>query len=215
VSSVINKIDKLKIMVFWEILKTGNAMLLDSGYFEDKEYTKEERFKIEGYWLEIYNQYYLLENDSKTKTTLSNANEEMLLLFKLNLLIENYNFLKWTYRHRDLIDERAFLEYQHRVFLLFEKIHDGFKLEYFSDFEINSKKIERLISSLTNTYNIKKKKTDVKIEEQVSNIYVLAQQVGEVFGFRLDVENMYVPEWLAWQKRAKEKSIKMKSNVKK
>lgn len=190
-------------------------MLLDRSYVEGKEYTKEERLKIEGYWLEIYNEYYLLENDSKTKSTLASANDEMLLLFKLNLLIENYEFLKWTYRHKDLIIERDFLEYQHRVFLLFEKIHDGFKLEYFSDFDVNAKKIERLIASLTNTYNIKKKKTEKEIDKKVSNIYTIVAQVSEVFGFRIEVENMYVPEWLAWQARAKEKSNKVKAHGKK
>ena len=55
---LINSLDTLKILRFWQIIKEKNVLLLDLDHKEGKKYTKDQLEEIESTWLKLYDEYF-------------------------------------------------------------------------------------------------------------------------------------------------------------
>lgn len=86
-------LDKLKILTFWQIIKDKNILLLDFDYVEDKKYSKEQLKELEDTWLRLYDEYYILLNDSKSKYKMNKTFDELKTRDKINQIKYNYDFL--------------------------------------------------------------------------------------------------------------------------
>jgi len=102
-------LDKLLILLFWEIVKTNNFLLLDVDYKESNVYTETEREQFNFVWAKLYDDFYELKKDSAAVRIIEQSQEAYLLLNKINLLNECLQSLVHLYDNQEIIDEDKFL----------------------------------------------------------------------------------------------------------
>jgi hypothetical protein len=174
-------IEDVLILDFWKVLKTGDFTIL--GVTEDN-------------WNDLYDEYFKAKNDASSKKFLSDLKEEALTLFKISFALEMITFLEWVERNGKMIKGSG------------EKIQEtlsnvskafGVKID-------GKQKLQRIVNSLQNKYQGLVSSKQKKAEKEIENVYKLVAAVGRMLEIQLNVKEMTVAEWLAWEEMAREKS---------
>ena len=203
--NIIQSLDRLKILVFWEILKTKNVYLLDINAEPGKQYSKNEQDYIVETWERLYDDFYQLKNDGKTKIAIMEARNEMVLLHKINTLAKNVEFLGWLLSFSNDITPEQYVLYEARILSLFKSIEPRLRFKPMASVSENISVVDKAIRSLQSLYNRTKKKTEDKIDRQIENVYEVVAKVSYIVNMRLEVKDMVVSEWIAYEKMAIEK----------
>jgi hypothetical protein len=200
-------LDKVRIILFWEILKERNPLLLDPSYKEGKIYSKEAQEYIVQTWYGLYDDFYKEKNDQKTKLVLSQSYDEIKLQFKINTFVSNYNFLvSLNNDYKEILDLQTFIEYEQWFYKSFKELDGRIKLKLFEGVDVNLKIVKRFIESLQNAYNLKKKKVDKGVEEEITNVYEVVTRVEQIIERSIpNINKISVSQWLAYERRANEK----------
>jgi len=174
-------IEDVLILDFWKVLKTGDFTILDV---------------TEDNWNDLYDEYFKAKNDASSKKFLSDLKEEALTLFKISFALEMITFLEWVERNGKMIKGSG------------EKIQEtlsnvskafGVKID-------GKQKLQRIVNSLQNKYQGLVSSKQKKAEKEIENVYKLVAAVGRMLEIQLNVKEMTVAEWLAWEEMAREKS---------
>jgi hypothetical protein len=174
-------IEDVLILDFWKVLKTGDFTIL--GVSEEN-------------WNDLYDEYFKAKNDASSKKFLSDLKEEALTLFKISFALEMITFLEWVDRNGKMIKGSG------------EKIQEtlsnvskafGIKID-------GKQKLQRIVNSLQNKYKGLVSSKQKKAEKEIENVYKLVAAVGRMLEIQLNVKEMTVAEWLAWEEMAREKS---------
>lgn len=203
--NIIRSLDKLKILQFWGIMKENNPLLLDPDYDEHKEYPEEVRQYIVAAWEVMYDSYYQVKNDSKTKLVLHNNYEQMVLGYKIYQLEQNINMAYHLETFRDILPEDNYTEKEQMIYKWFVTIEPDLPIKYFEGMGVNLDLVKKRIAALQNKYNRNKKDLEKQVEKQVENVYSVIVKVSEILGMQLNAENMMVLEWIRWEKAAIDK----------
>lgn len=202
--NIIRSLDKLKILLFWEILKTRNPLLLDGDYMPDKEYTDEEKEFVAQAWEIMYDSYFQLRNDGKSKFVLESAYEQMLLAHKIGQLQKNIDFCGYLEKHKEDLPEADYLRHKQGLIKNFVTIEPLIKVKYFEGLAENVEIVNKVISALHNKFNRHKEKNEKEIKEQVDNVYTVIARVSRITKMQINAQNMMVTEWLAYEQQARE-----------
>jgi hypothetical protein len=184
-------IGDILVLDFWKILKTGN--------FQEFGFSEEQ-------WNDLYDDYFKLKNDPKSKIFLKNLKEEALVVFKMELVKEVYNFLLFTIRQKPF-----FLNlYNDRIEQVYKCAEDNLKIKIqrTQPETYNLKQIERVYSALYNKYNIMQGNKQKQVNKEVQNIYKIVANVSGVIGMQLNVKEMTLEEWMAYEEMA---NVKIKN----
>lgn len=203
--NLIRSLDKLKILLFWEILKTKNPYLLDGDYMPDKQYTEEEASYIVQQWEIMYDSYFQLKNDGKSKVVLDKAYELMLLAHKINQLQKNIDFCGHLKEFQNILPKEDYTDKEQMLIKLFTVIEPTLQVKYLDGMDANIAIVNKRISALQNKYNRTKEQNDKDVEKQVDNVFSVLVRVSQTLNIQLNAEKMMVTEWLEWEKIAKEK----------
>jgi hypothetical protein len=181
-------LDDVLILDFWKVLKSGDYTLI--GLTEDE-------------WSDLYDAYFLQKNDSRSKQFLKSMKDEAVLVFKMHLAIENYNFLLFVVNQKpfflNLYEQRL-----KEIYTLIEKTLKV-KMQESQPETYNLKTIERVISALRNKYNIEQTNKAKQANKEIDNVYKVVASVSRILEMQLNVKEMTVSEWLAYEEVAKEK----------
>lgn len=188
-------LDDVLILDFWKVLKSGDYTLI--GLTEDE-------------WSELYDAYFLQKNDSRSKQFLKSMKDEAVLVFKMHLAIENYNFLLFVVNQKpfflNLYEQRL-----KEIYTLIEKTLKV-KMQESQPETYNLKTIERVISALRNKYNIEQTNKAKQANKEIDNVYKVVASVSRILEMQLNVKEMTVNEWLAYEEIAKEKVQQQKQS---
>lgn len=206
-------IDDLKIVVFWRILETKNIFLLDPDHKPDKKYSPGQSLFIDAVWSALYDEFFLMRDDAKSRALLVEINEEIALLQKINLLIESRNHLEKLY---GVIDILPVITYEELKFSSYKTINLTEKKLNFTPFDTVPQaleKIDRAVNSLNNTYNIKNKRNGQGVKKEKENVYKIVADVENVLERQLsNINEMTCTQWLAYEAQAKEKAKNLKQS---
>ena len=209
---LINSLDKLRIILFWDILKEQNYFLLDLNYSKDKKYSEDEKEQILNIWYRLYDEYYQLKNDQKAKLFLSKAFNEMKLKIKIENITNTANFLVDLENHyKDVLEHDQFYEYESKLYSLIKELEPRIKLKYFDGIPANLKIIQSVVNALTTSLTLMQKKTSEKIENEITNIYKVVANVEQILDRSIpNINEISVMQWLAYEEIAdnKVKAIK-------
>jgi len=207
-------LDKLKILTFWKIIQDKNILLLDFDYFYGKEYTKEQKEEIEQTWLKLYDEYYILVNDSKSKYNLDKSFEELRLRDKINQVKQNYDFLIVLNDNKLRLKPEDIQKYEQETYRNLVRIDKRIKPLFFKGIEANLKNLDRVLKSLINRYNTDNKNNKKEVEKQIQNVYDVVANAESWLERNLDIDNMVVSRWIAYEKQIKDKQKAQKKNGK-
>ncbi len=199
-------LDKLRIILFWEILKEKNPLLLDANFKPENKYTKEEESFIVNTWERLYDEFFEYKNDSKGRLLLKETEDEMRLLFKINLLVDLRNHLEQLFYNIESIEVKNFEELKFSAFEIIKKIEKKIKLTVFVDIPEAINILDRVLNSLQNSYSIKTKRNNQEIDKQIQNVYSVVAKVESVLERSIpNIDTISVLQWIAYENSAKEK----------
>ena len=210
---ILNSLDKLKIILFWEILKEHNYYLLDVNYSKDKKYNDAESENIVNIWYQLYDDYYKLKNDQKAKLFLSKAINEMKLRVKIDNIVSTANFLIDLENHyKEILEDEQFYEYEVQLYGLIKELEPKIKFRYFDGIPANIKTIQSVINALTTQLTLMQKKSEKVIEEEVQNVYKVVARVEQILERSIpNINEISVMQWLAYEEIANEKIKSIKN----
>jgi hypothetical protein len=213
--NIINNLDDLKILLFWQIIRDGNIMLLDLDYQKDTQYSEEEKQFVTEIWYKLYDAYYSQTDDSRSKHELKKSSEELFLSYRIKRLNDFCELLGWLSNMQFDLSEDKWYEMYHALVNSVKEKEPRIKLNVLDDPLPNFEKIARYMASLHN--QLKKLTTGKQksADSAVSNIYTKVGYVSVELGIQLNVKEMSCNEWLAYQGMASQRqAAKLKQNKK-
>lgn len=201
-------LDTLKILTFWEIIKTKNACLLDFDYFETKRYTNEQQNEIAQLFIRLYDEFYVLRNNKESKMEIDKGFETMTIDSQIVNIEHNRQFLV---KLKDFIgvlpdDDIKSNEFQvyDRVKNL-EKLGNKIKIDYEGGIDVNIRMLERVMNSLQNTKYLNEGKVREKIKQEINNVYEVVGMVEAELNRNLIIEDVVCSRWIVYENQALEK----------
>jgi hypothetical protein len=207
-------LDKLRILTFWDIIKTKNLFLLDFDYEEAKKYSKKQSEEISSIWSNLYDEYYLLIDDSMSRAKMSKTFDELNLRNKINQVKNNYDFLIQLIEFRGSLLDKDFDKYEQETYKRLIVIDKRIKPLYFDGIEANLNNLDKVLKALINKYNQEHKDNNKQVEKEISNVYDVVASAESWLERNLDINTMVVSHWVALQKQIKDKQKAQQKNVK-
>lgn len=214
--NIIQSLDDLKVLAFWRIIKESNFYYLDNDYYKGKEYSETDQEQIRNSWLQLYDEYYTLCNDGKSKNELKRDVQELYLAYKIHRLDKSLELLKWLTKQEFILGIEMYMKLLTENINMFYDIDKSLKgkLNIF-DIDKSVNAVEKYMLALTNQHNKIISDKPKKVDEKVKNIFERVAAVGLALGIQLNVNEMTVSEWIAWQQMARKKSENNSRNIKK
>jgi len=207
-------LDKLKILTYWQIIKDKNILLLDFDYYDCKKYTKDQLHELEQTWLRLYDEYYVLTDDSKARFKMNKTFDELKLRDKINQIKYNYDFLVSLIQYRGQIPDKDISQYEQQTYERLKKIEPKIKPLYFDGIEANLKNLERVINALINRYNQQHKDNTKEVQKEIDNVYEVVASAESWLERNLNINDMVVSHWIAIEKQVKDKQKAVKKDGK-
>ena len=193
----------LPILTFWKITETGDHRFMDKLYKEDKFYSEAHLSQLADAFMQCYDKYFVLKNDEKSRKALGDKIKEFFYVMSINYVGEGFRMLLWTLNNKDLFNEDDYKKRVQDVYDLIEKA-SGVKINRKKTEQENIKQTERVLSAMISKHNrnmVDKKK---EIKEQIGNVYKVVANVSKILEIQLNVKEMSVKEWLAYEEMAEE-----------
>jgi hypothetical protein len=208
-----NSLDTLKILRFWDIIKNNNIYLLDFDYFDGKEYSKNEVNEIEVLWNRLYDEYFILRDDSMSKAELSKSFDGLLLQAKIVNLSYALNALYDLKEIQGYLTQEQILNKRKELYATLIKVHPKIQYQLFNSVELDIDYILKFKNSLQNSYNFNYKPKEKVNDEQIKNVFDIVANVESWLERSLPVDDISVSRWLAYEKQVIQKQ-KAQSNGK-
>lgn len=207
-----DSLDTIKILLFWDIIKTKNYAMLDIDYKKSKQYTQKELELCELVWFRLFDEYYLLREDSTTKANLVKSFDELKLHEKITQIKNAIDFLETLKGWIGVIEEDDILKYEQQCYAMLKKIDSRIKPKLFDGINPNIENLGKVLKSFINQYNISFKESEKIVKKEVKNVYEVIANAESWLERNLDVENMTVSRWIAYEKQIAEKQKAVKKN---
>jgi hypothetical protein len=207
-------LDKLKILTFWQIIKDKNILLLDFDYSDGKKYTETQLLEIEETWLNLYDEYYVLLDDSRTRFKMNKSFDELQTRDKINQVKYNYDFLISLSNYVGSIPNEDISKYEQETYKRLKLIDKRIKPLYFEGVKANLENLDKVMKSLINRYNIDHKESQNEIQKEIDNIYDVVANAESWLERSIPIDEMVTSHWVAIQKQIKQKQKAQQKNGK-
>jgi len=172
---------------------------------KSKEYTEEEQGYVVQTWEILYDSYFQLKNDGKSKVVLDKNYELLLLAHTIGQLQKNIDFAKYLETFRDILPQDNYIEKEQMLLSLFLTVESDLGILFMEGMSVNIEIVNKRISALQNKYNRNKSEVEIEVEAQVNNVFSVIARVSNIVGTQLNAHNMVVSEWIAYEQMAMEK----------
>lgn len=194
-------LDTLKILTFWDIIKNDNAFMLDVEYFEGKKYKKHEANEVLSNWSLLYDEYFVLRNDSLSKRELEKgfeSNELKIKIIAINSAIESFGVLR---RVQNDLSSDIIYEKRKEMYESLQKINNRIKFNHFSSISEDIEYLTKFYNALQNKYNLNYKPKKVIEDNQIKNVYEVVANAESWLERQIPINDMVVSHWLALEKQ--------------
>lgn len=200
-------LDKLKILLFWDILKTGNVCLLDIDYYDGKRYNQDVKHELTKEWERLYDEYFLLRNDTKSKAELNKGFDGVKLLTQINLVQSHLNLFRELYILEGHLRQDEVYKKRMDLYKTLKDTYSGTKPQLFNSVDLDIEYVGKLHRGLQNSYNLNYKPLDKVYDEQVQNVYDVLANVESWLERSLPIDDITVSRWLAYENQVIKKQI--------
>ncbi len=194
-------LDTLKILTFWDIIKNDNAFMLDVEYFEGKKYKKHEANEVLSNWSLLYDEYFVLRNDSLSKRELEKgfeSNELKIKIIAINSAIESFGVLR---RVQNDLSSDIIYEKRKEMYESLQQINNRIKFNHFSSISEDIEYLTKFYNALQNKYNLNYKPKKVIEDNQIKNVYDVVANAESWLERQIPINDMVVSHWLALEKQ--------------
>ena len=207
-------LDKLKILTFWNIIKHKNILLLDVDYDENKKYKSSQVEEINNTWLRLYDEYYVLLDDSKSRFKMGKSFDELKQRDKIGQVKNNYDFLVTLKKYVGIIPNEDISKYEQETYRNVVKIDKRIKPLFFEGIDTNISNLDKVLKSLINRYNADNKKNEQEVNKQIQNVYDVVASAESWLERSIPIDDMVVSHWVAIEKQINNKQKAQQKNGK-
>ena len=209
-----DSLDTLKILMFWDIIKTNNVLLLDVNYSEGNTYNEAQANQIQGVWDELYDNYYILLDDPKARLKMDNTFGELRTRNKITQIKNNIDFLVSLKEYIGFLPDEDILKYEQETYVRIKQIDKRIKIKLFDGINPNIEVLERAINALINKYNVDHRNNETEVKKQIGNVYEVVANAESWLERNLNINEMVVSHWIAIEKQVSQKQKATQKNGK-
>lgn len=199
---VIDRLEDISIVLFWEIMTKRDVNLLDKNYVSDKEYTPEQLDLLYQTWLNLYDRFFELKDDEKAKRHLSAGVESFVASSTMYAITSTINLIEWLVSVKASLPAEIYNSKLAEAYKLITEANPLIKIDYMAEEDENIKVINRFLDAMQNKHNRHKSEMSKNHSNTIANIYEVVAIVSKVLGMQLNVKDMNVMEWLSYEKMA-------------
>lgn len=189
--------------MFWEVLKTGNELLILKGQ-ATKNYTTRHKEAAKEAWIAICDQYFLAKNDDRAKMYLVKRSEELYLLQAIKQYNDAIQTMIMVMGCIEFMDKQKMAKLVNNVYDLVQRIEPRTKIKLTKTPEANLKVMEKMLRSLITKHRVRyKQKKKIIDEQKVVNHFTAVAKIEQVLERNLgDISKINVAQWLAYEAQA-------------
>jgi len=203
-------LDTLKILKFWDIVKSSNVCMLDLDYYEGKRYSNDKKHELQQIWDRLYDEYFILRNDSLSKFELEKHFKGLVLGAKIVNLTYGINIIESLKRIQNAFTQQEIMQKRVDLYNNLKEIHPKIQYQYFNSLDLDRDYLLKFKNALQNSYNINHKPKEKVMQEQVNNVYKVVANVESWLERSLPIDEITVSRWLAYEQQVldKQKAVK-------
>lgn len=198
----IKNLDALNILRFWKIAQTNKYVLLDVEYSDYRTYSKAQKLRAEEQWLRLYDEYFILRDDSKSKSDLEWMFKGMTLKGQVKLLDGMIGLAESLKRTQHILPFQEIKEKKEEIVMLVqEHISDKVILAALQPVELLIDDLVRMKAGLSNRINLYYKDEKQEFKDQLRNVFDVIANVNQwLDGILPRPQEMSVTEWLSYER---------------
>lgn len=193
---ITTELKNLNIITFLEIMHNNKVELLDES--NKGSYTEEEAEQLNNAWLKLYDEYFEIKNDITAKVYLENR----IKVFQLQTKVLGFVKLHDLLVHAQTLEENT--EVKLLVIDNLKLIEPRFKVNMFDSIVEICERVKKTIKALDNELNQIKSNQEKKEEKQVFNVYKVIASIEQVLERSINVKDVNVLQFIAYEDTAKD-----------
>lgn len=196
---------KIGAVLFHEIKFSGNILMLDKNYSEDKNYTSKEVLEITNAWNSLYDSYYEKTDDTKFKKDLKNKKLSLELLLEINFLKSVIRILTSLKENEKYAPEELILKTVSSLKNDLQKVNKRIKFDTLKPLKENITNVQNYIDGLQTRYELKFKEDLVVEEKDIIEYYEMTIEIARVLEMDHIPDHINMLQYIAYLKTYRKK----------
>lgn len=198
-------LETLPIITFWKVIQeNNNVKLLDLDYCLDKIYCESDFLMLQERWDKLHDEYFLLKDDAESKYYIRQNTDKLRIVETVTLLETLLFDYQLLHELSGLLPIESLAEKEVVLYEELLQIYPKAKINRFGTYLEIAEQIGSIVKSQMNLYNEKVVVVEKKSSKKVDSIYILISKISTAVGIALNVNEMSVAQFLAWEQTAKE-----------
>lgn len=193
---------KLNILRFLEIAKTSNYCLLDVEHNDYRVYSKSQKNRALEQWMMMYDEYFIVRDDSDSKQELVKMFERDALKGKIGLLGNVIKAMESLKKTEHILPRMEVHELKEQFLTEVTKhVNSKVIIARLQPTELIIEDLCRMRMGLQNTFNLYYKSKETVFEDQVDNVYRVMAHINQwIDGILPRPDQMCVMEFLEYER---------------
>lgn len=196
---------EISAIIFHEIRFSGNILLLDKDYEEDKNYSASEIISISDDWIKLYDEYYKESDSNDLRRSFRDKKKGTSLLMQINVVSGIKKTLNLLVKNDKYINEHIRYSTVSSLSVSLKRITNRVIIKASDNIEINLKNVDRFLKGLQSKYKINFKKEMNVDEQSIMLFYNIKAQIEDILGKDSISDDINMLQWLAYENKAKQK----------
>lgn len=196
---------EISAIIFHEIRFSGNILLLDKDYEEDKNYSASEIISISDDWIKLYDEYYKESDSNDLRRNFRDKKKGTSLLMQINVVSGIKKTLNLLVKNDKYINEHIRYSTVSSLSVSLKRITNRVVIKASDSIEINLKNVDRFLKGLQSKYKINFKKEMNVDEQSIMLFYNIKAQIEDILGKDSISDDINMLQWLAYENKAKQK----------
>lgn len=196
---------EISAIIFHEIRFSGNILLLDKDYEEDKNYSASEIISISDDWIKLYDEYYKESDSNDLRRSFRDKKKGTSLLMQINVVSGIKKTLNLLVKNDKYINEHIRYSTVSSLSVSLKRITNRVVIKASDSIEINLKNVDRFLKGLQSKYKINFKKEMNVDEQSIMLFYNIKAQIEDILGKDSISDDINMLQWLAYENKAKQK----------
>lgn len=165
---------------FHEIKFSGNILMLDKDFEEDKIYNSLEVTQINDTWNRLYDEYFEKTDDTRFKKDLRYKKNSLELLLEINLLKSIVKILEGLQENEKYAPQELILKTVSSIKNDLQRISNKIKIDTLKPLKENINNVKQYVDGLQTRYELKFKKDLVVEEKDIIEYYQMTIEIARV-----------------------------------
>lgn len=196
---------EISAIIFHEIRFSGNILLLDKDYEEDKNYSASEIISISDDWIKLYDEYYKESDSNDLRRSFRDKKKGTSLLMQINVVSGIKKTLNLLVKNDKYINEHIRYSTVSSLSVSLKRITNRVVIKASDNIEINLKNVDRFLKGLQSKYKINFKKEMNVDEQSIMLFYNIKAQIEDILNKDSISDDINMLQWLAYENKAKQK----------